>query len=97
MDFTSFCYGFVAACIFWAIIEIILREKRIRSRRHDRMSDMIASWRHRARRCFYDADGDKSTITARDALVHDAIIYANCANELSAELRQWVEYGKEIK
>jgi len=56
-------------------------EENIAIKRSD-LERLLHSWEHSARRLFWDAQKDKSTVPATRAMEHDAIIYANCAREL---------------
>ena len=97
IEYSSFMLGLSAGWGLLTVIELILRERRMRTRKYGNLQDLAAAWRNSARRYFYDSEGDESTITAKQAMVHDAIILLNCATELTDLVRESVEWGKEIK
>ena len=43
---------------------------------------LVESWRHHARRLFWDAPIDKSTISATEAMKHSAVLFLNCVDDL---------------
>lgn len=46
------------------------------------IEQLVKEWRHRARRLFWDAPHDDSTITATRAMRQAAVLYTNCVDEL---------------
>lgn len=59
-----------------------MSEETIAIKRSD-LEKILLSWEQRARRLFWDAPKDESIITATQAMEHDAIVFANHAEEIS--------------
>ena len=91
MDWFTFYCGAVAGWLLVTVIELILRERRMRQKKYYFPKDLLAVWRHRARHLMWDAPKDKSMVTAKDAMIHEAIIYSNCMAELADALREYVD------